>query len=80
MFPSSQFLCNLLLIVLIRVSSSMLYRTNERGPLYLVPDFSGTMSKALSLSTMLAYFFNKTDTLDQIKKMPFFSYFAKIFF
>ena len=42
MFPSSQFLCNLLLIVLIRVSSSMLYRTNERGPLYLVPDFSGT--------------------------------------
>ena len=80
MFPSSQFLCNLLLIVLIRVSSSMLYRTNERGRLYLVPDFSGTMSKALSLSTMLAYFFNYADTLDQIYIIHFFSYFAKFFF
>lgn len=86
MFPSSQFLCNLLmfsfLIALIKVSSSMLYRINERGPLYLFPNFSGTMSKALSLSTVFAYFFffYNRDTLDQIRTILFFSYFAKNFF
>lgn len=74
-----QFAYVFFLIALIRVSSSLLNRISDRGHLYLVPDFSGAMPKTLSLNTMLLTFFFNVDTLDQIRKIPFFSYFAENF-
>ena len=69
------------MMVLIRFSSSMLNRISDRGRLYLVPNFSGTMPKAFSLSTMFAYIFKKCRyTLSDWENSPSFATWPRAFF